>query len=141
MALKRINKQQEPQVMMEINTTPLIDVMLVLLIMLIITITAQLHSVDLDLPVQTHTPPPHEKPQAVKIRIEQDSSILWDGRPVTLQQLEKQLAAMAQLEDTPEINIRPDRSAGYGTVVAVMAAIQRHGLKNIGLEGMEQFGL
>jgi Biopolymer transport protein len=138
MALKTIKKRQEPQVMMEINTTPLIDVMLVLLIMLIITIPVQLHSVKLDLPVATETPPP-DKPLAVSIRIEPDNRILWDGKPVTLEQLDIRLNAMAREADTPELHIRPDRAADYGVVVAVMAAIQRHGLEKIGLEGTEQF--
>lgn len=124
--------------MMEINTTPLIDVMLVLLIMLIITIPVQLHSVKLDLPVATETPPP-DKPLAVSIRIEPDNRILWDGKPVTLEQLDIRLNAMAREADTPELHIRPDRAADYGVVVAVMAAIQRHGLEKIGLEGTEQF--
>ncbi|WP_409160545.1 ExbD/TolR family protein [Pectobacterium sp. B2J-2] len=139
MALKTIKKRQEPQVMIEINTTPLIDVMLVLLIMLIITIPVQLHSVKLDLPIATDTPPPQEKPQVVSIRIEPDSTILWDRQPVALEQLETRLEAIARLADTPELHIRPDRAANYGTVVAVMAAIQRHGLEKIGLEGAEQF--
>lgn len=139
MALKATKKRQEPQVMMEINTTPLIDVMLVLLIMLIITIPVQLHSVKLDLPVATDAPPPLEKPQVVSIRIEPDSTVLWDGQPVALEQLETRLEAMARLADTPELHIRPDRAAGNGTVVAVMAAIQRHGLEKVGLEGSEQF--
>jgi biopolymer transport protein ExbD len=138
MALKKSKKQQQPELMMDINTTPLIDVMLVLLIMLIITIPVQLHSVDLDLPVATQTPPQTE-PQVVSIRIEPDSSVLWDGQVVDLDELETRLGATATLARAPELHIRPDRAASYARVVAVMAAIQRHGLDKIGLMGSEQF--
>lgn len=140
MALKPIKKQQQPQVMMEINTTPLIDVMLVLLIMLIITIPMQLRSVDLNLPASTQTPPPPKvDPQVVLIRIEADSAVRWDGQTVGLQELDTRLGTMAALSQPPELHIRPDRAANYAKVVAVMAAIQRHGLSRIGLVGSEQF--
>jgi len=138
MALKRSKKRQQPELMMDINTTPLIDVMLVLLIMLIITIPVQLHSVDLDLPVATQTPL-QTAPQVVSIRIEADSSVLWDGQLVDPDELETRLGAAAALAPAPELHIRPDRAAGYARVVAVMAAIQRHGLDKIGLMGSEQF--
>jgi len=138
MALKKSKKQQQPELMLDINTTPLIDVMLVLLIMLIITIPVQLHSVDLDLPVATQTLQQTE-PQVVSIRIEPDSSVLWDGQLVDLDELETHLGAAATLTQAPELHIRPDRAASYARVVAVMAAIQRHGLDKIGLMGSEQF--
>ncbi|MCL2891755.1 ExbD/TolR family protein [Brenneria tiliae] len=140
MALKRGKKQAQPQVMMEINTTPLIDVMLVLLIMLIITIPAQLHSVDLNLPTARHNPPPPEdEPQVVRISIAADNAILWDDETVTLDALEQKLRLAAAQARQPELHIRADRAAIYRQVVAVMAAVQRHRLARIGLVGLEQF--
>ncbi|PWC17815.1 ExbD/TolR family protein [Brenneria corticis] len=138
MALKRGKKQ--PQVMMEINTTPLIDVMLVLLIMLIITIPAQLHSVDLNLPTARHNPPPpEEEPQIVRISIAADNAIRWDDETVTLDSLEQKLRLAAAQARQPELHIRADRAAIYRQVAAVMAAVQRHRLARIGLVGLEQF--
>lgn len=140
MALKTKTRKQQPQVMMEINTTPLIDVMLVLLIMLIITIPVQLHSVDLNLPVaQQEPPPPSSDPQVVRINITQDSSLRWDDEALTLAQLEVKLLMAAQQSQQPELHIRADKQATYQQVVAVMAAVQRHKLTKIGLVGLEQF--
>lgn len=138
MALKGKARKPQPQVMMEINTTPLIDVMLVLLIMLIITIPVQLHSVDLNLPVAHNEPSPQE-PLAVRIAIADTSAIRWDDEEITLERLELKLQAAAQLSQQPELHIRADRAAAYRQVVAVMAAAQRHGLARIGLVGLEQF--
>ncbi|EHD23148.1 MULTISPECIES: ExbD/TolR family protein [Brenneria] len=140
MALKRGKKQAQPQVMMEINTTPLIDVMLVLLIMLIITIPAQLHSVDLNLPTARQNPPPQEEePQVVRISIEADNIIRWDDETVTPDALEQKLRLAAAQARQPELHIRADRAAIYRQVVAVMAAVQRHRLTRIGLVGLERF--
>ncbi|RMX05853.1 biopolymer transporter ExbD [Corticibacter populi] len=140
MALKRNHKAAQPEVMMDINTTPLIDVMLVLLIMLIITIPVQLHSVDLNLPVASETPPPpQEEPQVVRIAITQDSAIEWDEQPVDLEQLEQRLQGAAAQSQPPELHIRADGQAVYRQVVAVMGAVQRHGLTKVGIVGLEQF--
>lgn len=140
MTLKTGNrKPQQPQVMMEINTTPLIDVMLVLLIMLIITIPVQLHSVDLNLPVAAEAPPPAQPPRVVRIGIAPDSSLQWDGEAVSLEELERRLQAAALQRRQPELHIRADRQAGYRQVVAVMAAVQRHQLTRVGIVGLEQF--
>lgn len=140
MALKTKTRKQQPQVMMEINTTPLIDVMLVLLIMLIITIPVQLHSVDLNLPVAQQEPPtPSSDPQVVRINITQDSSLRWDDEALTFAQLEVKLLMAAQQSQQPELHIRADKQATYQQVVAVMAAVQRHKLTKIGLVGLEQF--
>ncbi|MDR2166166.1 MAG: biopolymer transporter ExbD [Zoogloeaceae bacterium] len=125
--------------MVDINTTPLIDVMLVLLIMLIITIPIQLHSVELNLP-QGNPLPPLAQPEVVRIHIEQDSSILWNGEIVPdVATLEPRLAAASRQGVQPELHIRPHRAASYATVVAVMAAVQRNGLTKIALVGSEQF--
>ncbi len=129
----------EPEVMLDINTTPLIDVMLVLLIMLIVTIPIQLHSVELNLP-QGNPPPQVVEPEVVRINIEADGRILWNAEPLAgLAALEPKLATAAAQAVQPELHVRPDRAVAYETVAAVMAAIQRNHLTKIGLVGAEQF--
>ncbi|THF62797.1 biopolymer transporter ExbD [Pseudothauera nasutitermitis] len=128
----------EPEVMMDINTTPLIDVMLVLLIMLIVTIPIQLHSVALNLP--QGNPPPVVEPEVVRLHIEGDGTILWNGETLAgLPGLEARLAAAAAQAIQPELHIRPDAAVAYQVVVSVMAAVQRNRLNRIGLLGNEQF--
>jgi len=125
--------------MMDINTTPLIDVMLVLLIMLIITIPIQLHAVKLNMP--TGTPPPSEvKPEVVRIDIDAQSVALWNGEAVTVgEALEQRMEEVAARAVQPEAHIRPDRKARYEVVAAVLATAQRIGLTKIGIIGSEQF--
>jgi len=129
----------DPDVMMDINTTPLIDVMLVLLVMLIITIPIQLHSVNLNLPTG-NPPPPLVKPEVVKIDIDARSLIYWNGEEVPDRAvLEEKLKAAAAQEVQPELHLRPDKSAKYDIVAGVMASSQRLGLTKIGIVGSEQF--
>ncbi len=129
----------DADVMVEMNTTPLIDVMLVLLVMLIITIPVQLHSVNLELPSAAAAPPP-VTPQVVRIEVLPGGQLLWNGEPLAAPAaLEARLAEAAALPDAPEIHLRPDRSAKYDTVAGVLAAAQRHGLAKVGLVGSEQF--
>ncbi|MDM0087214.1 MULTISPECIES: biopolymer transporter ExbD [unclassified Variovorax] len=129
----------EPQVMVDINTTPLIDVMLVLLIMLIVTIPIQLHSVNLNMPA----PQPRtvaQEPEVVRIHIDADGALNWnDEKLAGLPLLESRLAGIAAQPVQPELHVRPDRAVDYRVVAAVMAAVQRHGLTKIGLVGSEQF--
>ena len=129
----------DPDVMMDINTTPLIDVMLVLLIMLIITIPIQLHAVKLNMP--TGAPPPSEvKPEVVRIDIDAQSVALWNGEAVTVgEALEQRMEEVAARAVQPEVHIRPDRKARYEVVAAVLATAQRIGLTKIGIIGSEQF--
>jgi biopolymer transport protein ExbD len=129
----------DPDVMIDINTTPLIDVMLVLLVMLIITIPIQLHSVNINMP--TGTPPPQQvKPEVVKIDIDPQSAIYWNGDPVgSGEVLIEKLRATAQTEPQPELHIRPDRAAKYDVVASVLAAAQRLGVTKLGIIGSEQF--
>ncbi|CAN7320629.1 ExbD/TolR family protein [Caballeronia sp. LjRoot34] len=129
----------EPEVMVDINTTPLIDVMLVLLIMLIITIPIQMHSVKMNLPVGN--PPPQAVPQpVVQIDIDFDGTITWNGTPVTAgADLEKHMADVAVQSDQPEIHLLPNKLAPYKDVAAVLAAAQREGATKIGLVGNEQY--
>jgi biopolymer transport protein ExbD len=133
------NAAADPDVMAEINTTPLIDVMLVLLIMLIITIPIQLHAVNLNMPVG-NLPPPVVKPEVVRIDIDARGSILWNGEALAgPAELEVRLQAAAAQPVQPELHVRPDRSVAYKTVALVLAAVQRLGLTKIGLAGGEQF--
>jgi biopolymer transport protein ExbD len=130
---------RDPEVMMDINTTPLIDVMLVLLVMLIITIPIQLHSVNLNMP--TGTPPPQVvPPEILKIDIDAAGTVFWNGTPVQDRaELEDKIRAAAAQPIQPELHLRPDKGAKYSIVAAVMASSQRLGLTKIGLVGSEQF--
>jgi biopolymer transport protein ExbD len=126
-------RTDEPSVMIDINTTPLIDVMLVLLIMLIVTIPLQTHAVKLDLPV-TNPPPPPTPPPVVAIAVDFDGSVAWNGQPVADRtQLEARLAAAAHAPVQPEIHLSANRLVAYKHVAAVMAAAQRLGIVKIGL--------
>ncbi|WP_234085134.1 biopolymer transporter ExbD [Azonexus sp. R2A61] len=133
------SKSGEPEIMAEINTTPLIDVMLVLLIMLIITIPIQLHSVNLNMPVG-NPPPPSTPPEIVKINVEANGIVLWNGEPLAdIGALQGRLHAAALQATQPELHIRPDKKVAYRHVAAVMSAVQREGLSKVGLVGAEQF--
>ncbi len=129
----------EPDVMIDINTTPLIDVMLVLLVMLIITLPIQLHSVNLNMPVG-NPPPQLVKPDVLKIDIDQDSRIYWNGELLPDRAtLEEKLSAAAALPVQPEVHLRPDKRSKYAQTAAVLASAQRLGLTKIGIIGSEQF--
>ncbi|MCU0775816.1 MAG: biopolymer transporter ExbD [Ideonella sp.] len=129
----------DPEPMVEINTTPLIDVMLVLLIMLIITIPIQLHAVNLNMPVGT--PPPQDvPPQIVKIDIDENSVVFWQGVAVAdAAELDAKMREVAALPSQPEIHLRPNKDAQYAVVANVLAATKRVGLNKIGVVGAEQF--
>ncbi|BDI05538.1 ExbD/TolR family protein [Sphaerotilus microaerophilus] len=124
---------------MDINTTPLIDVMLVLLVMLIITIPIQLHSVNLNMPVGT--PPPSDvKPEVVKIDIDEKSVVYWQGLPLAgRSELEAKMELAAAQAVQPEIHIRPNKASSYNTFAEVMVSAQRKGLQKLGVIGSEQF--
>jgi len=129
----------DPEVMVDINTTPLIDVMLVLLIMLIITIPIQMHSVNLNLPTGK-APPPPTPPVVVRIDVDFDGTVLWNGEVVPNRPaLEARLTAIAAQATQPEVHLRPDKLASYASVAAVMASAQRLGVTKFGLIGNEQF--
>ena len=130
---------KEPEVMMEINTTPLIDVMLVLIIMLIITIPIQTHAVKMNMPVGPSSPPP-KPPEIVRIDVDFDGTIGWNGVLVADRtDLENRLAQVAALPDQPEVHLRPNKLVSYKVVAMVMASAQRLGVTKIGLIGNEQF--
>ncbi len=129
----------EPEVMMDVNTTPLIDVMLVLLVMLIITIPIQLHSVNLNMPAG-NPPPPTKPPIVVTIDVDFDGTVLWNGEALPDQAaVEARLAVVAAEADQPEVHLRPNKLVEYNSVAAVMAAAQRLGVKKLGMVGNEQF--
>jgi len=130
---------QEPEVMMDINTTPLIDVMLVLLIMLIITIPAQLHAVNMDMPRVTTTPAPRE-PVVIKVDVDAANVVRWDGKALAgRDELEARLQDAARQQPQPELHLRAHGKAKYDTVAGVLAGAQRHGLTKLGILGAEQF--
>ena len=129
----------DDEVMVDINTTPLIDVMLVLLVMLIITIPIQLHAVNLNMPVG-NPPPQLVKPEVVKIDIDPQSAIYWNAEVVPDRAaLEQKLSEISHLDPQPELHIRPDRRAKYDVVAAVLASAQRLGVTKLGIIGSEQF--
>ena len=132
------SSSDEPEVMIDMNTPPLIDVMLVLLIMLIITIPAQLHSVNLDMPVPTNAPKKAD-PVVIKIDVDAASVINWNGSPVTRSELEAKLAEASAQQPQPELHIRSHAKAKYEAAAAVMANAQRMGLTKLGIVGSEQF--
>ena len=130
-------KEAEP--MMEINTTPLIDVMLVLIIMMIITIPPQTHAVKLNMPVG-NPPPPLVEPVIVQIDIDFDGTILWNSVVVPSRaELEVMLTKAASMAVQPEVHVRPNKLAQYKYVATVMASAQRLGLTKMGIIGNEQF--
>ena len=130
---------RDPEVMIDINTTPLIDVMLVLLVMLIITLPIQLHSVNLHLPTG-NPPPPKVLPEVVKIDIDGSDTVYWDGVALPDRAtLEEKIRSAASQAVQPEIHLRPDKNSRYSVAAGVMASAQRLGLTKIGIVGSEQF--
>ena len=134
----RRNGPADPDVVVDINTTPLIDVMLVLLIMLIITIPIQTHAVKLDMPAGT-PPPALVLPEVVTIDVDFDGSILWNGEAVETATLDQKLRVAAAATVQPELHLRPHRLVSYKCVALVLASAQRLGVNKIGLIGNEAF--
>ncbi len=132
------NSSGEPDVMIEMNMTPLIDVMLVLLIMLIITIPIQNHAVNLNMPIGT--PPSSTSPTVVTIDVDSDGTVLWNGLALPDRAtLESKLQSVAAMPDQPEVHVRPNKLVAYKSVAAVLASAQRIGVTKIGIVGNEQF--
>ncbi|WP_300556615.1 biopolymer transporter ExbD [Limnohabitans sp. Rim8] len=132
------DNSDEDGLMMDINTTPLIDVMLVLIIMLIITIPAQLHAVNLDMP--TASPASPKEPVVVRIDINAQSQWSWNGKALgNREELEAQLILAAAQRPQPELHIRADGQARYEAAVTVLTTAQRVGLTQLGMVGTEQF--
>jgi biopolymer transport protein ExbD len=129
----------EADVMIEMNMTPLIDVMLVLIIMLIITIPIQNHAVKLNMPVGT-PPPSLTLPIVVTVDVNFDGTVLWNGELLPNRTaLENKLHEVATQPQQPEIHLRANKLVAYKSVAAVLASAQRLGVTKIGLVGNEQF--
>jgi biopolymer transport protein ExbD len=126
--------------MMDINTTPLIDVLLVLLIMFIITLPTMTHAVKLDMPQSNaNRPPPDVVIEPIRLDIDWDGAIIWNGTQVQMGALEGYFRSEAAKQPQPELHVRPDRRANYDTVAKVLAVAQRNGMQRIGFVGNEQF--
>jgi biopolymer transport protein ExbD len=132
----------EPEVLMDVNTTPLIDVMLVLLVMLIITIPIQLHTVNLDMPPPNPNSVPPKDPVVHTVLIDFDGTIYWDEAAlpnVDAVNAKMQEVGVMSISDQPEIHIKPNKLVDYGVVAAVMASAQRNNVKKMGMVGNEQY--
>jgi biopolymer transport protein ExbD len=126
--------------MMEMNTTPLIDVMLVLLIMFIITIPVATHAVNIDLPAPTpptNVPPP--KKDKTKVSITPTGEVLWNGNVIDQGGLVYQLQETAKMKPEPELQYQPDGQAPYDTSAKVLQIIKASGVTAFGFVGNEQF--
>lgn len=135
----QVGSQGEDEPIMEMNTTPLIDVMLVLLVMLIITIPIQTHAVKLNMP-NGAPPPQHKEPVVVTIDVDFDGTLYWNGTAVPDRaSLEARFQQVAAEPDQDEIHLKPNKLVTYDHVAAVMASAQRLGVTKIGLVGNEQF--
>ncbi|MEK6541653.1 MAG: biopolymer transporter ExbD [Pseudomonadota bacterium] len=121
----------------EMNTTPLIDVMLCLLVMMILSIPIQTHAVKIDLPVGG--PPPPELPMQNKILITAQGVVLWNGVPVNFTQLTQNLEATKLVTPTPELQFEPDPYARYAVVDSVLALIKQTGVAGLGFVGNERY--
>jgi biopolymer transport protein ExbD len=127
----------DPEPMMDINTTPLIDVMLVLLVMLIITIPIQLHAVNLEMPVGA--PPSNIQPEKIQIDIDEKSVVYWQGLPVSAPELEQKMELVATVQPQPEVHIRPNKDCSYAVFANVLSSTKRKGLNKVAVIGHEQF--
>jgi biopolymer transport protein ExbD len=132
------NSSGEP--MIDMNVTPLIDVMLVLLIMFIITIPVQTHAVKLDLPVNTdqNNPPPIDPIKNV-LSINAQDQVLWNGSPVTMAQLRSYLDTTQQMNPVPELHLQPDATARYEVVDEVLAVTKKAHVQKMGFVGNEYY--
>ena len=140
MAMSGGSDDGEP--MGEMNTTPLIDVMLVLLIMFIITIPIQTHAVKIDLPVNsdTQTPPPI-LPDKNQLGVDVNGTVLWNGTPIDLVTLRQYLERTKAMNPEPELHVQPDPNARYEVVDRVLAVVKRSEVTKMGFVGNEQYGV
>ena len=124
--------------MIEMNMTPLIDVMLVLLILFIITIPIQTHAVKMNMPIPNNLQPKEPRPP-IRIDVDFDGTIGWNGVAVTREELQSKFREVAAEADQQEVHMRPNKLVTYKHVAFVMASAQRLGVTKIGMVGNEQF--
>ena len=139
MSMQTTSDNDSGEPMMEINTTPLIDVMLVLLIMFIITIPIQTHAVKLDLPTNNNTPPPPIEPLKNTVGVTAQNQITWNGNPISAQQLRAYLEASQQANPIPELHLQPDATARYELVDEVLAITKKAHVQKMGFVGNEYY--
>ena len=133
--------QDDGEPIMAMNTTPLIDVMLVLIIMFIITIPIQTHAVKIDLPVNNPNPPPQViKPDVNNLTVDTGGAILWNGSPVDLVTLRTYLDQTKALPVEPELHIQPDPYSRYAIVDEMLAVVKRSKVTKVGFVGNEKYG-
>ena len=126
-------------VMCEVNMTPLIDVMLVLIVTLIMTLPIQTHAVKLDMPPPTDQPPPLVLPEVINLDVDFDDTVYWDGNKVDLAQVEGYFRNESKKDPQPEIHLRPDKRSHYDTTAKVLASAQRHNMQKIGFVNTTEF--
>jgi biopolymer transport protein ExbD len=139
MSMQTTSDNADGEPMIDMNVTPLIDVMLVLLIMFIITIPVQTHAVKLDLPQNTNTPPPPVLPEKNIVVVTAQDQILWNGAPVTEEQLKQYLEVTQQMNPIPELHLQPDATARYKLVDEVLAVTKRAHVQKMGFVGNEYY--
>jgi biopolymer transport protein ExbD len=140
MSMQTTGSNDSGEPMLDINTTPLIDVMLVLLIMFIITIPIQTHAVKLDLPVnQQNNPPPPIEPTKNIVVVTAQGQVLWNGNPVSMPQLRQYLDITQQINPVPELHLQPEATARYELVDEVLAVTKRAHVQKMGFVGNEYY--
>ncbi len=139
MSMQTTSDNSSGESMLDINVTPLIDVMLVLLIMLIMTIPPQTHAVKLDLPVNNQTPPPPIQPLKNTVGVTAAGQITWNGTPITQEQLRQYLEVTQQMNPIPELHLQPDATARYELVDEVLAITKKAHVQKMGFVGNEYY--
>ena len=139
MSMQTTSDNESGEPMLDINTTPLIDVMLVLLIMLIITIPPQTHAVKLDLPVNNNQPPPPIQPLKNTVGLTAQGQITWNGNPISKDQLRAYLETTQQMNPVPELHLQPDATARYELVDEVLAITNKAHVQKMGFVGNEYY--
>ena len=140
MSMQTTGENSSGEPMIDMNVTPLIDVMLVLLIMFIITIPVQTHAVKLDLPVnQQNQPPPPINPVKNVLSINAQDQVLWNGQAVTMVQLRSYLDTTQQMNPIPELHLQPDATARYEIVDRVLAVTKQAHVQKMGFVGNEYY--
>ncbi len=131
MAFGGFSEDKHPKPMSEINVTPMVDVMLVLLVIFIITAPLFTHAIKLDLPTAQSTPAP-EKPDTISLSINGQGKVFWNNEEIASKDLESKLATAAQKKPMPELQLRADKETRYEIIAQVMSAAQTNGLTKIG---------